>query len=182
MSNSFFKAICVSVLLLSFGASVLAKGDDFESVVKLIERYYNVKHQSIPLLARAGMKAATTAARIKGGEYKRIAEAGSVKVAFFQDQEFDSRGNISSFRTALVNAIGPTWSPLVETLAPREEEQTYVFIRLAGEKFNMLVVTLGRHEGTVVQVNVNPHTLALLMQSPDDMGKAITDDATQNDN
>jgi len=175
----FLTFIC---LLLLGGSATSARGDDFGAAVKTIEQFYRVKHQSIPLLARAGMKAATTAARIKGGEYKRIAEAGSVKVAFFQDQEFDSQGNIPSFRTALAKAIGGTWSPLVQTFAPREEEQTYVFIRLAGEKFNVLVVTLGRHEGTVVQVNVNPHTLALLMQSPDDMGKAITDDATQNDN
>ena len=90
MSNSFFKAICVSVLLLSFGASVLAKGDDFESVVKLIERYYNVKHQSIPFLAKAGIKTATTLARLKGGTAKRIAEAGSIKLAVFEGESLTS--------------------------------------------------------------------------------------------
>lgn len=159
-----------------------AKGDEFGAVVKAIEQFYRVKHQSIPFLARAGMKAATTAARIKGGEYKRLAEAGSARLAFFQDQNFDSRGGMATFKMALANALGLGWSPLVQTLAPKDEEQTYIFIRNAGEKINVLVVTLARREGTVVQVNLNPRTLAMLMQSPGDMGKAITDDAAQDDN
>jgi hypothetical protein len=161
---------------------VTAKGDEFGAVVKAIEQFYRVKHQSVPFLARAGMKAATTAARIKGGEYKRLAEAGSVRIVFFQDQEFDSRGSISNFKNTLTGAVGDTWSALVQTLSPKEEEQTYIFIRDAGQKINVMVVTLARHEGTVVQVNLNPKTLALLMQTPEDMGKAITDDAAQDDN
>ncbi len=76
----------------------LARGDGFNDVVKTIEQFYHVKHQSIPLLARAGMKAVRTAARIKGGEYKRLAEAGSVRVVFFEDQNFDSHGQIAGFK------------------------------------------------------------------------------------
>jgi hypothetical protein len=45
----------------------------------------------------------------------------------------------------------------------------------------VLVVTIERREATVVQVNLAPKTLALLMQSPNDMGKAITDDAIKDD-
>ena len=61
------------------------KGDDFNSVVKMIEQFYRVKHVGIPFLAKAGMKVATTAARIKGGTARRIAEAGSVKLAVFEN-------------------------------------------------------------------------------------------------
>src|SRR6267378_1955620 len=75
--------------------NVLARGDGFNDAVKTIEQFYHVKHQSIPLLARAGMKAVRTAAKIKGGEYKRLAEAGRVRLAFFEDQTFDSRGQIA---------------------------------------------------------------------------------------
>ena len=67
-----------------------AKGDDFNDVVKLIEQFYHVKHQGIPFLARAGIKTATTVARISGGRRRQIAEAGSVKVAYFEDQDFRS--------------------------------------------------------------------------------------------
>ena len=168
-------------LLLHVSTPATAKGDEFGAVIKAIEQFYHVKHQSIPLLARAGMKAATTAARIRGGEYRKLAEAGSVKVAFFEDQDFNSRGSIAAFKTSLTNAVGDTWSPLIQTLSPKDEEQTHIFIRNAGDKVNVLVVTLERRDGAVVQVNLSPHTLALLMQNPNDMGKAITDDATRDD-
>ena len=167
---------------VSSARSAPSRSDDFGAVVKLIERFYHVKHQSIPLLARASMKATTTAARIKGGEYKRLAEAGSVRVAFFEDQDSTSRGGITGFKTSLTTAMGETWSPLIQTLSPKDEEQTYIFVRNEGEKFNVLVVTIERREAVVVQVNLKPNTLAMLLRDPNDMGKAITDDATRDDN
>jgi hypothetical protein len=173
-----------ATLVLSVpGASpAMVVRDDFGEAVKLIEQFYHVKHQSIPLLAKATMKAATTAARIKGGEYRKLAEAGSVKVVFFENQEFNSRGAITRFRASLLNAVGDTWSPLIQTLSPTEESQTYIFLRHAGEKFNVLVVTIERHDAVVVQVNLKPATLAMLLKDPNGMGKAITDDATTDDN
>src|SRR5687768_18101010 len=109
-----------ALALLSFAVLlqvevVQAKGDDFKSVVKLIEKFYGVKHEGIPFLAKAGMKVATTAAKIKGGAAKRLAEAGSVKVAFFEDQVFD--GELTEFRTTLNTAMNQTWTPLIQTLS-----------------------------------------------------------------
>jgi|ERR1700682_1590064 len=188
------KSLTVTVVLLitalalsgsssvSSVASARSGGDAFGAVVNLIERFYHVKHQSMPLLARASMKAATTAARIKGGEYKPLAEAGSVRIAFFEDQDFNSRGRVTGFKTSLTSAVGETWSPLIQTLSPKDEEQTYIFVRNEGEKFNVLVVTIERREAVVVQVNLQPNTLAMLLRDPNEMGKAITDDATKDDN
>ena len=169
-------------LLLALASQATAKGDEFAAAVKAIEQFYHVKHQSIPLLARASMKAVTTAAKIRGGEYKRLAEAGSVMVVFFEDQEFNSRGGIATFKGTLTSAVGDMWTPLIQTLSPKVEEQTYIFIRNAGEKFNVLVVTIERHDATVVQVNVKPNVLAQLMRDPEGMGKAINDDAIRDDN
>ena len=174
-------ALTIIALALLPAPITAANSDDFGAVVKLIEQFYHVKHQSVPLLARASMKAATTAARIRGGEIKRLAEAGSVKVAFFEDQNFNSRGGIADFKISVTKALNDRWSPLIQTLSPRDEEQTYIFLRDSGEKFNVLVVTIERREATVVQVSLAPKTLALLMQSPSDMGKAITDDAMKDD-
>ena len=57
--------ILIATLLFTFASiAVHAKDDDFKSVVKMIEQFYRVKHQGIPFLAKAGMKVATTAARI----------------------------------------------------------------------------------------------------------------------
>ena len=174
--------LMVAIFLGALGRVSLARGDGFNDAVKTIEQFYHVKHQNIPFLARAGMKAMGTAARIKGGEYKRLAEAGSVRVVFFEDQNFDSHGQIASFKAALQNTLGAEWSPLVQTLAPKDEEQNYIYVSAAGTKFYVLVVTIERHEATVVQATVAPQVLADLMKDPGEMGKTLREDATINDN
>lgn len=153
-------------------------GDGFNDVVKAIERFYNVKHQSIPFLARAGMKAMSTVAKVKGGEWKRLAEAGSIRVALFENQNFDSRGQIATFKASVQSTLAPEWSPLVQTLAAKDEEQSYIYLREAGTKFHVLVITIARHDATVVQATLRPDVLAQLLKDPGEMGKSITDDAT----
>jgi hypothetical protein len=177
------KAIAISILLVAFvltAANVAeTKGDDFNSVVKMIEQYYRVKHVGIPFLAKAGMKVATTAARIKGGEVRRLAEAGSIKLAVFEDQDFN--GDIIKFRSSLNEALNVTWMPLVQTLSAPDNEQVYVFLKDAGDKFNVLVITIDQRDATVVQVTLSPKNLALLLKDPEGTGKAITQEATIND-
>src|ERR1044071_3071192 len=147
------KIFCAIVLLALPSTTVVhAKNDDFNSVVKMIEQFYRVKHQGIPFLAKAGMKVATTAARIKGGDAKRIAEAGSIKLAVFENQDFD--GDFIRFRTSLNDALVETWIPLIQTLSAKSQEQNYIFLRSGGEKFNVLVITIADRDATVVQVTL----------------------------
>jgi len=171
-------AVLIFIALVVFVPGTQAKGDDFNDVVKLIEQFYHVKHQGIPFLARAGIKTATTVARISGGRRRQIAEAGSVKVAYFEDQDFRSKGDYAQFKSAMDAALDGDWNPLVQVASPKAQEQTYIWLRDAGEKFNVLVVTLQAREACVVQVNVSPTNLAKLMQNPDEMGNTITVDAT----
>ena len=168
--------IFIAIALVVFSAPVQAKDDDFNSVVKMIEQFYEVKHQGIPFLAKAGMKVATTAARIKGGQAKRIAEAGSIKLAVFEDQSFD--GDFVKFRASLNGALSLTWTPLIQTLSATDAEQTYIFLRSAGEKFNVLVITIEPREATVIQVTLSPKNLAQLIKDPEGTAKEITREAT----
>jgi len=181
MSYVKLKTFAALVMVLSLTANVVpnvvsAKGDDFNSIVKMIEQFYGVKHVGIPFLAKAGMKVARTAARIKGGEARRIAEAGSIKLAVFENQDFN--GEFTRFRNTLNTALNQTWSPLVQTLSATDGEQVYIFVREAGDKFNVLVVTIAQRDATVVQVTLSPKNLALLMKDPEGTGKAITEEAT----
>ena len=169
-------AVLIGLALILPGSMVKAKGDDFKSVVKLIEQFYGVKHQGIPFLAKAGMKVGTTAARIKGGTAKRIAEAGSIKLAVFEDQTF--AGEFTRFRTTLNAALNQTWTPLIQTVSATDDEQTYIFVREADEKFNVLVIAIEQREGTVVQVTLSPKNFALLLKDPEGTGKTITQEAT----
>ena len=174
------KAIATTILIVAMLVTtanvVNAKGDDFNSVVKMIEQFYRVKHVGIPFLAKAGMKVATTAARIKGGEARRIAEAGSIKLAVFEDQSFD--GNSTKFRTSLNQALNVTWMPLIQRLSANDQEQVYIYLKDAGDKFNVLVITIEQRDATVVQVTLSPKNLALLLKDPEGTGKAITQEAT----
>ena len=170
------KLIAFGLVILLTTNPVHAKGDDFGSVVKMIEQFYNVKHEGIPFLARAGMKVVGTAAKIKGGTAKRLAEVGSIKLAVFEDQEFE--GDLLRFRSSLNEALKQTWIPLVQTLSATDEEQAYIFVREKGDKFNVLVITIGQREGTVVQATLSSRNLALLMKDPEGAGKTITNEAT----
>ena len=176
MRTSPYKIFIVLIVLIFVSSVVEAKGDDFNSVVKMIEQFYGVKHEGIPFLAKAGMKVATTAARIKGGDARRLAEAGSIKLAVFENQNFD--GDFTKFRTSLNEALNTTWIPLIQTLSASTQEQNYIFLREAGDKFNVLVITIGDREATVVQVTLSRKNLALLMKDPEGTGKSITQEAT----
>ena len=170
----------VTPICRSLANMALAKGDDFNTAVKVVERVYGVKHKGIPFLARAGMKTATTVARIAGGPKAQLAEAGSVQVAYFEDQDFNLKGSFATFKVTMNAALG-SWSPLVQVGSNKDEEQTYVYLRETGDKFNVLVVTIDRRDGCVVQVTVSPKTLATLLKDPESIGSAITADASTDD-
>ena len=173
------RIIIVSLMLFTLASiAAEAKSDDFGSVVKMIEQFYKVKHQGIPFLARAGMKAATTAARIKGGTAKRIAEAGSVKLAVFEDQQFQNTENLIQFRNSLNAALAANWMPFIQTVSATGNEQNYIFLRDGGTKCHVLVINISEHDATVVQVTLSPKNLALLMKDPEGTSRTITDEAT----
>jgi hypothetical protein len=75
-------------------------------------------------------------------------------------------------------ALNETWSPLVQTISATDAEQVYIFLRESGEKYNVLVVTIEPRDATVVQVNLSPKNLAILLKDPEGTGKAITEEAT----
>ena len=176
--NTIHLKIFIAIILTGFASMNVAraKNDDFNSIVKMIEQFYRVKHQGIPFLAKAGIKVGATAARIKGGEARRIAEAGSVKLAVFEDQSF--AGDFTKFRNSLNDSLNATWIPVIQTVTAKGDEQTYVFLRSAGEKFNVLVITIAQRDATVVQVTLSERNLAVLMRDPEGTGKTITEEAT----
>jgi hypothetical protein len=71
--------------------------------------------------------------------------------------------------------------PLIQTFSAPAEEQTYIFLRNIGDKTNVLVITIDERDATVVQVTLSQKNLALLLKDPEGTGKAITEEATLND-
>jgi hypothetical protein len=177
MKSATLLKLATVLMLVSICTNVShAIGDDFNSVVKMIEQFYNVKHEGLPFLAKAAMKAVGVGAKVKGGEARILADAGSIKLATFEDQEFN--GDFVKFRNSLNSALKDTWTPLVQTISGEGTEQNYIFVREKGDKFTVMVVSISSREGTVVQATVSPKNLALLMRDPEEGAKTIAQEAT----
>jgi len=97
----------------------------------------------------------------------------------FEDQAFN--GDFTKFRASLNGALNDTWIPLIQTLSAKSADQNYIYLRTAGEKYHVLVITIGERDATVVQVTVSSKNLALLLKDPEGTGKSITEEATIND-
>ena len=167
------------LVLLCFAFPVHAKDDDFKSVVKMIEQFYGVKHQGLPFLARAGLKVVGAGARIKGGDARRFAEAGSIKLALFEDQKFS--GDFLKFRASLNNALNLEWTPLIQTFSATDQEQAYIFLRNSGDKWNVLVITIEPSDAVVVQANISQKSLVELLKDPEGATKSIIREAAITD-
>lgn len=176
MKNSTLVKFATVLMVIHFSISVSqAVTDDFNSVVKMIEQYYNVKHQGLNFLAKTALKAVGVGAKVRGGQYRKYAEAGSIKLAMFEDQDFN--GDFVKFRKSLNDALKNTWSPIIQTTSG-EDSQSYIFVREKGDKFVVLVISIEQREGTVVQATVAPKALALLMKDPEEGAKALRQEAT----
>lgn len=167
--------LLVALVALAWAATATGAGKsaEFGDVVKLIERHYNVKHKGIPTLANLGIKATTAIAR----RVTRYAEYGSVKFAYFEDQDFSAPAGGVDFYTVMRGRLEPEWQPLVQVRTDRGAEQTYIYTKEAGKFFKLVVVTIGRRDATAVELDVAPQKLMLLMRDPDAMGKTLTDEA-----
>lgn len=153
------------------------KEEGYDGAVKLVETHYKVKRKKVPLLARAAIKGGRAAARIASGSIPELAEAGSVRLAVFEDQDFSRPATGIPFMSALRATLSAEWSPLAQLLSPGDHEQTYVYMREAGEKFKLLVVRIGRRDAAVLEIKLKPETLVRLIQDPDVLGKTLTDEA-----
>ncbi len=159
------KTLLLLLLLQTFQASAAAQAGDYNAVVKLVENFYHVKHKGLPILARVGMRVA------------RPDGVKSVKLATFENQDFSSDGQ-SDFYTAMKRTLSAEWRPLVQVRSRRDGAQTYIFMREAGERVNVLLVTIERRDATVLQAEVSPQSLIKWMQNPEETSRSVIDQAT----
>ncbi len=179
MKNFIYKftlaaSLCL-LLTLAAAPHVAAKSAEMGDVVKLIETHYGVRHKGTPLLAKVGLGAGKMVAK----RMTHYAEYGSVKFAYFDDQDFTSRANAGTgFANSLRATLHPAWASLVEVRLDADSEQTYIYTREAGKFFQVLVITIGQRDATVVQAEVAPGKLMQLLKDPDAAGKTLTDEAS----
>jgi hypothetical protein len=157
--------VLVFLALVCIVPGVQAKADDFGTVVKTIEQFYSVKHKGMPFFARVALKSLGAFGHLPVGSTRLLKDAGSLKVAYFEDQEFNSSGDFGQFRASIDAVLKGNWSPTVQVTRPPYQEQTYIYSREVGDKFKILVVNIERREASVLQFTLSPKSLAKLISS-----------------
>jgi hypothetical protein len=152
------RLLAALALALLLCAPASAKGDDFKSVVKNVRSACGGKKVRIPFLGLANF-----AARLV-----RPAGVKSLKLAVFEDLTMS--GDVKGLGEAVGRSLGPEWRALLRVRGGRGSEQTYVYVREAGEDLKLIVVTLDGSQATVVHAKVSPEALARFARDPKLLG------------
>src|ERR1051325_10741317 len=139
-----FARMTLAALALAalFCAPAHARGDDFKSVVRNVRAACGGKKVRMPFLGLANFAA----------KLVRPAGVKSFKLAVFEDLTMS--GDLTGLGAAVGRSLGPEWRALVRVRADRGAEQTYVYVREAGDDLKLMVVTLDGDQATVVQAKV----------------------------
>lgn len=157
----FARLLTALALAALFCAPASARGDDFKAVVKNVRAACGGKKVRIPFLGLANFAA----------KFVRPAGVKSFKLAVFEDLRMS--GDVTGLGAAVGRSLGPEWRPLVRVRGGRGAEQTYVYVRDAGDDLKLMVVTLDGEQATVIHVKVSPEALARFARDPKLLGVSL---------
>jgi hypothetical protein len=154
--------VLAALLIISVLSSPLvARADDFDTVVKNVRTACGGKKVRIPFLGLASF--ATKLVRPAGVK--------SFKLAVFED--LTRAGDVSGLGAAIGQSLGPEWRPLVRIRSGHGAEQTHVYVRDAGDNLKLMIVTLDGEQATVIRAKVNPEALARFARDPKLLGISL---------
>jgi len=163
----FVAAVMMALLSLTASAQskpFVPKGKGFNDVVKHLEKNYGAKKTKIPMLGLA--KFAIWMVRPAGVK--------SFKLAVFEDQNFVSRSETSSFSQAMRQSFAKDWSPLVQISSKRDgNSHTFIYIRQTKKDIEFALATLQENEAVVLQAKFNPDAAAKFLENPKIMGISL---------
>ena len=155
------------ILILLFLAGLLqharidfAEDRDFSRLVKEMESRFHVKRMHVPLF---GVAKPVFKVMRPGNK--------SLEIAIFEDHDF-SVVETREFAELAGKALGPEWHLMVQVVSRHDDEQTFVYVREAGDAYRLITVTLEPSEAVVVEVKMNSKDLLELIDDPDGMSKA----------
>ena len=157
------RALLLLSLLYLLPATAVAKGGDFDAVVRNVKVTCGGKRVRIPFLGLAGF--ATRLVRPAGVK--------SFKLAVFEDLE--RSGAVAQLAPAVGRSLGPEWRPLVRVRSRRDGAQTLVYVCDAGKNLKLMIVTVDGDQATVIRAKVNPEALAKFARDPKLLGIALSD-------
>jgi VWFA-related protein len=153
-------ALILSLALSLTYTTAEARDNEFKALVKHIETHYRARRTRIPFLGLAGFIVKVV----------RPAGVKGFKLAVFEDQDFSASAEDRTFESVMGRALSAEWQPLVRVHSRKSGERVYVYAKPKGKDLELMIATLERREAVVIQVKVNPDTLAKWMERPDRMG------------
>lgn len=160
-SRFFARALIVLSLVALCHSPASARGDDFDAVVRNVRAASGGKRVRIPFLGLASFAA----------KFVRPAGVKSFKLAVFED--LTMAGDVSGLGAAVGQALGPEWRSLLRVRSGRGAEQTYVYVREAGDDLKLMIVTLDGDQATVIRAKVRPEALAKFARDPKVLGISL---------
>jgi hypothetical protein len=137
-------------LLFTIYAS--AADREFRDVVDAISDRVHQRPMHIPMFGLVNF--VTYIARPAGTKH--------IDLAVFED--IRGWGNSRALADSIRDAVGGAWKPFVQTRSA--DEVVFVYMRPVGNDCKLLVVSVERHEATVVQLELNPDALARWVTLP----------------
>jgi hypothetical protein len=129
-------------VMMVVACSAAAAETDINTVVKLVEARYAVRHHGVPFLWLAK-------------PFLLGSGVGGLKIATFENFQVPAEQQ-HALKEELEGALGPGWSPFVETRSKRNREWTMIYAHAEGRGMKMLIVTSEDNgEMTVLQMKVS---------------------------
>ena len=157
----FARFLAALSLVAIFCSTASAKGDDFGAVVKNVRAACGGKKVRMPFLGLANFAA----------KLVRPAGVKSFKLAVFEDLTMS--GDVSGLGAAVGRSLGPEWRALLRVRGGHGAEQTYVYVREAGDDLKLIVVTLDGDQATVIHAKVSPEALVKFARDPKVLGISL---------
>ena len=148
-------AIILSIVVIRT-AAVRAESDSFNSLVRSLKSHDDVEVTSPPMmwLARLVVRAAQPEGVM------------DVRLATFEGSGLSRVAGDASFANLLQRVSDQGWSPLVRVRSRKNGEITAVHVRQQRDRLSLLVVTINRGDGVIVEATVKPETFARWLEEP----------------
>lgn len=134
------KRACWVALILAVAWSGASAQTGMNTVVKLVETQYAVRHHGVPLLWLAK-------------PFLLGSGVGGLKIAEFEKLRVPA-GQAQTLKQQIGEALGPQWSRFLETWSKEGDNWSAIYARPEGRRMRMLIVS-GCNDGlSLLQMNV----------------------------
>ena len=153
----------VLAVVVTQAAAVRADSDSFRSLVRTLELQEGVEVTTPPMMWLARMV-------VKAAQPEGVTD---VRVAMFEGRGLSGVAGDESFGKLLQKVAHQGWSPMVRVRSRKSGELTAVHARQQRGRLSLLVVTINRREGVIVEATVKPETFTRWFDEPLQIARRI---------